>query len=89
MRSKNKPAKTMAESEHVGRVAQMNCIVCDACGPSEVHEPRQGAWFLSLPLCASCHRDGFSGIHGQKRAWSVRKLDELSALNLLLRRLMT
>lgn len=87
MRSKNKPAMTQAEREHVARITEMPCVVCDAPGPSEVHEPRQGAWFLSMPLCASCHR-GSAGWHGTKALWRVRNLDELGALNLALRRLL-
>ena len=38
-----------------------------------------------LHCAAMCHRDNFSGIHGQRRAWSVRKMTELSALNETLR----
>lgn len=88
MQSKNKPAMTAAERAHVDRIRQMECAVCAASGPSEAHEPKQGSWFLSIPLCASCHRDGFNGLHGQRRAWAVRKLDELDALNITIKRLM-
>lgn len=56
-------------------------MVCGASGPSECHEIEQGQWFTSMPLCPSCHRHPFNGIHGQKRMWAVHKLDELSALN--------
>ena len=56
-------------------------MVCGASGPSECHEIDQGQWFTSMPLCADCHRGSMNGIHGQKRMWAVRKLDELSALN--------
>ena len=59
----------------------MNCVVCDASGPSECHEIEQGQWFTSMPLCADCHRGSLNGIHGQKRMWAVHKLNELSALN--------
>ncbi len=89
MRSKNKRAQTAAERRHAARIAEMHCVVCDAAGPSEVHEIRQGEWFLSLPLCADCHRGGFNGVHGQARAWAARKLDELGALAITIRRLMT
>jgi len=85
--SKNKAAMTAAERRHVARIKDMACAVCGASGPSEAHEIEQGAWFLSVPLCPDCHRDGFLGIHGQKRAWSVRKMSELNALNETLRRL--
>ena len=89
MKSPNKPAQTAAERRHAARIAEMHCAVCDAAGPSEVHEIRQGQWFLSLPLCADCHRGGFNGVHGQARAWAARKLDELGALAITIRRLMT
>ena len=59
----------------------MNCVVCEASGPSECHEINQGQWFTSMPLCPDCHRGSLNGIHGQKRMWSVKKMDELSALN--------
>lgn len=81
MQSKNKKAPTVAEREHIERIKGMSCGVCEASGPSEAHELRQGEWFTSIPLCASCHRDNFNGIHGQKRMWSVKRLDELAVLN--------
>lgn len=81
MQSKNKKAPTVAEREHIDRIKGMPCGVCEASGPSEAHELRQGEWFTSIPLCASCHRDNFNGIHGQKRMWSVKRLDELAVLN--------
>jgi hypothetical protein len=40
-----------------------------------------------VPLCVDCHRDGFLGIHGQKRNWAIRKMDELDALNVTVERL--
>lgn len=67
----------------------MSCAVCGAPGPSECHELEQGLWFASIPLCADCHRGGHNGIHGQRRAWAVRKMTELDALAVTVRRLMT
>lgn len=87
MQSKNKPSMKVAERKHVATIAGMDCAVCDKSGPSEVHEIKQGAWFLSVPLCSSCHRDGFNGHHGQKRAWIGRKMDELDALAVTIERL--
>jgi hypothetical protein len=78
--SKNKPKPTAAEAEHIAKVAEMNCIVCEAPGPSEVHEPEQGLWFASMPLCAACHR-GPEGWHGTRLRWKLRKVSELSAIN--------
>ena len=86
MHSKNKPAMTAGERRHVERVKASECAVCDAAGPCEAHEIEQGAWYTAIGLCADCHRNPVLGIHGQKRAWAVRKLDELKALNITLRR---
>jgi hypothetical protein len=88
MQSKNKPTMTAAERRHVALLKEMDCVVCGASGPSECHEINQGQWFTSMPLCADCHRGGLLGIHGQKRAWLVRKMDELKALNVTIERLM-
>ena len=91
MQSKNKPKMTAAESVHVGRVKLLECSVCDAGGghgaPSEAHEIEQGLWWLSIALCASCHRGPILGLHGHKRMWAIKKMTELSALNTTLRRL--
>lgn len=81
MQSKNKKAPTVAEREHIERIKGMPCGVCEASGPSEAHELRQGEWHTSIPLCADCHRGSFNGIHGQQRIWKVKKLDELAVLN--------
>ena len=80
MRSKNKPAQTKAEAAHAARLAEQPCVVCDAPGPSEVHEPEQGLWFASMPLCYACHR-GPDGWHGTRLRWSLRKMTELKAIN--------
>jgi hypothetical protein len=86
MQSKNKRAPTVAERRHVEKIAAMACAVCDQPGPSEAHEPKQGLWFASIPLCASCHR-GPLGWHGTKAHWRVRKLDEIDALAKTIERL--
>jgi hypothetical protein len=88
MFSKNKPSMTKAEREHVGRIKEMPCGVCDAPGPSEAHELKQGQWFTSIPLCADCHRGSINGIHGQRRIWAVFKLDEQEVLNETIRQLL-
>lgn len=85
MRSKNKPAMTRAERAHVDKLAQQPCVVCEAHGV-EIHEIKQGAWFLSVPLCTDCHRGSLNGIHGQRRIWAVKKMDELDALAEAIRR---
>lgn len=80
MRSKNKPAQTKAEAAHAARLAEQPCVVCEEPGPSEVHEPEQGLWFASMPLCYACHR-GPEGWHGTRLRWSLRKMTELKAIN--------
>lgn len=86
MFSKNKPAMTAQERTHVGTIKGMACAVCEAPGPSEAHEIVQGLWFLSVPLCADCHRGGVNGLHGQKAMWKVMHMNENDALNETLRR---
>lgn len=88
MQSKNKDRPSAAEARHVERVKHLPCSVCDAPGPSEAHEIKQGSWWLSVALCADCHRGQVLGLHGQRRAWSVRKMDELDALAVTIERLM-
>ena len=80
MRSKNKPAPTVAEKRHIERVAALDCVVCGEPGPSEVHEPEQGAWFASIALCPACHR-GSDGWHGTRRRWTLRRIGEIQAIN--------
>lgn len=80
MKSKNKPRPTTAECARIERVAALPCVVCGAEGQTEVHEPEQGMWFISLPLCTACHR-GPEGWHGTRLRWSLRKMTELRAIN--------
>lgn len=79
---------TAREREHVGRVKELACSVCDAPGPSEAHHIEQGKHFTVVAVCPECHRSPILGWHGQRRAWKVRKLDELAALNITLGRLL-
>lgn len=72
---------TATERTHLGRVKALACSVCDAPGPSEAHHIKQGQQYTCIPLCGSCHRSSFNGIHGQARIWKVLKKDELSCLN--------
>lgn len=84
MQSKNKPAQTAIERAHVEKVAQIDCVVCDA-SPVEVHEPEQGLWMVSIGVCPACHR-GPDGWHGTRKRWALRKMDELKAINRTLER---
>lgn len=84
--SKNKTPMTDAEREHVRMVKSVDCSVCDKSGPNEAHEPVQGLYYTSISLCRDCHRNPVMGLHGEKRAWIIRKMDEWKALNITLSR---
>lgn len=73
---------------HLGRVKELQCSVCDAPGPSEAHHVKQGLQYTAVALCTECHRGSGMGWHGQKRAWRIRKMDELDALDVTVRRLL-
>lgn len=87
MKTKNAKAITTSEHDHIGRVKQLACSVCDAPGPSDAHHINQGQHWTVVALCKDCHQGSFNGWHGQKRMWSVMKLDEIAALNITLQRL--
>ena len=87
MRTKNAAAIKTAERRHLALVRSLPCSVCDAEGPSEAHHIKQGAHYLCVAVCVDCHRSPVLGWHGQKRAWAVRKMDELDALGVTLARL--
>lgn len=89
MQSKNKKAPTAAERRHIVAVKSLPCSVCDAPGPSDCHEIKQGQWFTSVALCPSCHTGSVMGIHGQKRMWAIKKMDELDALAATVERIST
>lgn len=86
MHSKNKKPMTKTEREHVTRVKEQDCVVCDASGPTEAHEIKQGLWFCSVSLCTHCHR-GPMGLHGDKTLWRIHKMTEIEALNITLKRI--
>jgi len=65
---------TLAEKKHMGKVAELGCVVCRRMGhegtPAELHHPRRlaGGWGRSshmtvIPLCPEHHR-GKTGVHG-------------------------
>lgn len=87
MHTKNAAAITDIERRHMQRVKELPCSLCDAPGPSEAHHIRQGAHFTTVALCADCHRGSFNGLHGQRRMWSIKKMDEIDALAVTARRL--
>ena len=77
-----------AERAHLGRVKALACSVCDAPGPSEAHHMKQHRQYTCIALCESCHRGALMGLHGQRRAWAIRKMEEADALNVTIQRLM-
>ena len=72
---------TAKERVHLARVKELPCSVCGAAGPSEAHHIEQHKQYTCIPLCESCHRSNFNGIHGQARIWKVLKKTEHSCLN--------
>lgn len=87
MRTKNAKAISPAERAHLAAVKELPCSVCDAPAPSDAHHIKQGQHFTTVALCKDCHQGSFNGIHGQKRFWLIRKMDELDALAVTLQRL--
>lgn len=76
-----------AERAYLARVKLLPCSVCDRSGPSEAHHIRQKQTYTCVALCRDCHRDQLAGWHGMKRMWAIRKMDELDALAITIRRL--
>lgn len=87
MQSKNHRAKTLAERDHIEAVKNLPCSVCDAPGPSDAHHIKQERHFTVVALCKACHQGPVLGLHGQRRMWAIRKMDELDALNVTIQRL--
>lgn len=87
MWSKNKKRPTSCERDHIERVKALECSVCDEPGPSDAHEIKQGQWATCCALCKSCHQGPLLGLHGQRRMWIQKKMDELDALAVTIERL--
>lgn len=77
------------EREHLAKVKALPCSVCDAPGPSEAHHVKQGLQYTCVALCESCHRSDHNGWHGRRAMWRIKKMDEIDALNVTLKRLST
>ena len=77
---------TAKEKAYVGLVKELPCSVCDAPGPSDAHHVKQHRQYTVVALCKDCHQGSFNGWHGQKRMWSVMKMDEQDALNVTIER---
>lgn len=74
------------ERAWVGLVKELPCSVCDESGPSDAHHIEQGLHYTVVALCKSCHQGSMMGWHGQKRAWAIKKMNELDALNVTIQR---
>ena len=79
---------TNKERDHITKIKEMNCGVCNASAPSDAHHIVQHEQYLCIPLCKDCHQGAFNGIHGEKRIWNVYKLDEMIVLNETIRTLL-
>lgn len=88
MRTKNHAGIPDFERDHLLRVKSQACSVCDAPGPSDAHHIKQGQHITAVALCKECHQGPILGWHGQRRAWAIRKMDELDALAVTLRRVL-
>jgi hypothetical protein len=79
---------TQAERRHLAAVKSLPCSLCDAPGPSDAHHVRQHRQYTCVALCKECHQGAIMGWHGEKAMWRIKKMDELDALNVTLRRLL-
>lgn len=79
---------TAAQRKHLERVKSLPCSVCDAPGPSAAHHIEQHKQYTTVALCYDCHQGPLLGIHGQRKAWAIRKMTELDALDKTIERLM-
>lgn len=77
------------ERDHLAKVKALPCSVCGAPGPSEAHHVKQGLQYTCVALCESCHRGDHNGWHGRRAMWRIKKMDEIDALNVTLKRLST
>lgn len=84
---------TAASMRYMGRVKELPCFICGAPGPSAAHHIRTGQGgsqrasdYLTIPLCWE-HHQGKTGIHGDRSAWRLRKLEELDGVADTIRRL--
>ena len=79
-----------AGKRHLQRVADFGqCAGCVVCGEPFAHlhhiiegrtPGRRSGDFCVVPVCEPCHT-GPHGIHGNGQRWTLRKMDELKALD--------
>lgn len=80
---------TAKERAHLARVKQIPWPAFNAPPGSEGPHIQPGLQLKVVSLCPYCHRNPVLGLHGPLRAWSVRKMDELKALDITIRRLLS
>ena len=78
---------TKAERIHVEQVKSLQCSVCDEAAPCDAHHIEQSLPWCVVALCKDCHQGARNGIHGQRIMWKIKKMTELDALNVTIRRL--
>jgi hypothetical protein len=73
---------TVKARDHIFRVKQLPCVICNKHGPSDAHHVicgRYGSAKASdmevIPLCRNCHTEGPDAIHNGKASW-VEKYGE-------------
>ena len=88
MQSKNKKSLSSAERDHIEKVKNLPCSVCDRPGISEAHHIKQDQPYLCVALCQDCHTGSHNGIHGRQSIWKVMRMDEYDALAVTLRRIL-
>lgn len=83
---------------HMSKVRALPCLICEALNmrqstPTEAHHIRTGVPMArkapdecTVPLCRE-HHTGRTGIHGDRSAWNMAKLGEITALGLTIARL--
>ena len=54
---------------------------------ADARHVKQGQHYTVVALCKSCHQGPLMGLHGQRRMWAIKKMDEVDALAVTVRRL--
>lgn len=78
---------TKAERDHLAKVKALPCSVCDTPSPSEAHHPKQHLQYTCIALCTDCHTGSHNGWHGRRHMWKLKKMEEIDALNVTIKRL--
>lgn len=78
---------TAREREYLAKVKELDCSVCDAPGPSTAHHVKQHQQYTCVALCTDCHTGSRNGWHGGKAMWRLKKMDEIDALAVTIKRI--